>query len=320
MGAGHGRHVAADQETLERIIVKNQGPLTPESVRAIFREVLSGARALVHPLKIAYLGPEYSYSHLAAVERFGHSAELVPVATIASVFEAVHAAQVDYGVVPVENSTDGRIADTLEMFARLTVRICGEVQLRIHHHLLANCPRSLVREVCSKPQALSQCREWISKQLPGAALVETSSTTVAAQQAAEKPGTAAIASRQAAVNYGLDVIASGIEDNKHNVTRFSVLGQQPAERSGDDKTSLMFELAHRPGALADAMTIFKRNRLNLTWIESFPIHGSANEYLFFVELEGHPSELRVRRAIASLQRKTVRAEILGSYARTQPVD
>ncbi len=175
---------------------------------------------------------------------------------------------------------------------------------------------SEVREVYSKPQALSQCRTWLASHLPEARTVEMASTAAAARLAAEKPGAAAIASRQAGVHYALDVIAADIEDNRHNVTRFAVIGDQSPARTGNDKTSLMFELPHQPGALADAMAIFKRNRLNLTWIESFPMPNTPNEYLFFVEFQGHPAEPGAERALAALARKTVRLEVLGSYPAT----
>jgi chorismate mutase/prephenate dehydratase len=177
-----------------------------------------------------------------------------------------------------------------------------------------------VTDVYSKPQALSQCRDWLAKHLPQAQLHETASTTAAAEIAAEKQGAAAVASRQAAVNYGLDVIAPNIEDNQNNVTRFAVIGHHAHERTKNDKTAIMFEVEHKPGAVADAMNLFKRNRLNLTWIESFPIPGVPSEYLFFVELEGHESETRVKRAIAALTKKSVRLEVLGSYEKTEIVD
>lgn len=313
--------VLPDQlQQLNAFLEHNKGPLDEHAVRAVFRELVSGSRCLVKKLRVAYLGPQYSYSHLAAVERFGQSAELVPVATIAAVFEELSRGHANFGLVPIENSTDGRIVDTLDMFARLPVRICGEVQLRIHHHLLGKCPREEVHEVYSKPQALSQCRDWLAKHMPAARAVEMTSTAAAAQLAADKQGAAAIASLQAAANYGLNVIASNIEDNKHNVTRFAVIGGEPEPRTGRDKTALMFEIAHRSGALADVMSVFKRAGLNLTWIESFPMSGSRNEYLFFVELEGHNSDARVRRALTALQRKTVRLEVLGSYRKAEPVE
>jgi chorismate mutase/prephenate dehydratase len=306
-----------EDEVLNHVLELNRGPLSAESVRAVFREIISGARQLEQRQRVAFLGPLYSYSHLATLHRFGQSIELVPVGTIAAVFEEVHRKQANYGLVPIENSTDGRIADTLDMFTRLRVRICSEVQLRIHHTLLGRCPRSDVAEVYSKQQPLSQCRNWLAKHLPSVRTIEVTSTSTAAQVAVEKPGAAAIASIQAATAYGLDVLAENIEDNPDNITRFAVIGADVAPRSGRDKTAAMFEIEHRPGSLAEAITIFKRNRLNLTWIESFPI--ARGEYLFFIELDGHESDLRVRRAFQTLGKKTKRLEILGSCPRTEPV-
>ena len=308
-----------EEEVMARALGLSKGPLADECVRAVFREVISGARALERRLRVAYLGPEYTYSHLAALERFGQSVELVPVGSIAAVFEEVDQSQSDFGLVPLENSTDGRIADTLDMFTRLPVRICGEVQLWIHHNLLGKCPRTEVKEVYSRPQALSQCRNWLGKHLMGARAVEVTSTTTAAQLAKEKPGAAAIASLQAGIHYGLDVLAESIEDNKDNMTRFAVIGDQSAERTGADKTALMFQIVHRPGTLAETMAIFKRNRVNLTWIESFPAGLPDGGYVFFLELEGHERDARIRRSLASLQRKTSRLEVLGSYPQSRPV-
>ncbi len=261
------------------------------------------------------MGPMYSYSHLAAIHRFGQSVEFVPVATIAAVFEDVDRGHSDYGLVPVENSTDGRIADTLDMFTRLPVRICGEIDLKIHHFLLGKCPRTDVKEVYSKPQAISQCRNWLAKHLPAARTIEVTSTSTAAQLAAEKPGAAAIASIQAGVHYGLEILAENIEDNPGNITRFAIIGGDRPERTGNDRTALLFQTEHRPGALDEAMKIFKRYKLNLTWIESFPVPGMARVYLFFVEMEAHETDIRFRRAIAALQKKTLRLEILGSFPR-----
>ena len=311
---------AREEEVISRVLQLNKGPLAELSIRAVFRELISGSRALEKLLRVAYLGPPYSYSHLAAIERFGQNVELVPVASIPAVFEEVNRRHAEFGIVPVENSTDGRVADTLDMFSRLPVRICGEVQLRIHHNLLGKCARSEVEEVYSRPQALSQCRHWLSRHLPTARTIEVTSTSTAAQLAQDKPGAAAIASVQAGVNYGLTVLAANIEDHEGNLTRFAVIGEDTGARTGSDKCALMFEIEHRPGALADAMTIFKRNRLNLTWIESFPIARPEGGYMFFVELEGHEQDLRVRKATASLERKTVRLEVLGSYAKMAPID
>ncbi len=264
---------------------------------------------------IAYLGPIYSYSYLAAVKHFGSAASLVPVATIAAVFDELVRGQAAFGVVPIENSTDGRVVDTLGMFARWPVRVCGEVLLPVHHCLLGRCPRGEITEVYSKPQALSQCRGWLSQHVPDARLIEVASTTAAARLAAEKTGAAAIASFEAGVHHGLEVIDENIEDNSHNVTRFAVIGNRPCDPTGRDKTSLMFQLKHQPGALADAMVTFRDAKINLTWIESFPLPSHPNEYLFFVELEGHEKSKPVAAAIQKLRGQTLRLEVLGSYAR-----
>ena len=228
--------------------------------------------------------------------------------------------QSDNGLVPIENSTDGRIADTLDMFTRLPVRICGEVNMPIHHTLLGKCPRTEVKEVYSKPQALSQCRNWLAKHLPAARTVEVTSTSTAAQLAREKPGAAAIASFEAGVHYGLDVVVENIEDNASNTTRFAVIGDKAADRSGNDRTALLFQVEHRPGALAEAMNIFKREGVNLTWIESFPVPESPRTYLFFVEMEGHETDKPLRRAVSTIGKKALRLEILGSFPVTATDD
>jgi len=308
-----------EEEVLSRAVELSDGPLSEQCIRAIFREIISGSRAIEKMLRVAFLGPLYSYSHLAAIHRFGQTVEFLPVGTIGSVFEEVHVGLADYGLVPVENSTDGRIADTLDNFIRYPVKISAEVQLRIHHNLLGRGARSEVKEVYSRPQALSQCRGWLSTHLPLARTIEVTSTSTAAQVASEKPGAAAIASLQAGIHYGLDPIATNIEDNQENLTRFAVISHQTAPRSGNDKTAIMFQLEHRPGTLADAMTIFKRGRVNLSWIESFPIPDSGGDYLFFIELQGHQRDVKVKRAIASLGKKSVRLDILGSYAASAPV-
>jgi chorismate mutase/prephenate dehydratase len=309
-----------EQELLHHAIDGVKGTLAEHSLRAVWQILSSGARSAIKATRVAYLGPQYSYSHIAAIEHFGTQMELAPVASIKSVFEELVHNTATYGVVPIENSTDGRIVDTLDMFARNPVRICGEVQLKIHHQLLGRCTRAEITEVYSKPQALSQCREWLGKHVPQARLVEMTSTTAAAQLAAEKPGAAAVASLQAAEAYGLNVIDTNIEDNRHNATRFAVLGGQEPKRTGKDKTAIMFEAPHRPGSLADAMGVFKRNRLNMTWIESFPIIGARNQYLFFVEFEGHQSESRVKKALEQLKPRTIRLETLGSYPKAEPVE
>jgi chorismate mutase/prephenate dehydratase len=327
-----------DPAAVQQAVDQNDGPLPAAAVQAVFRELLGGIRAASAPLRVAYLGPPYTYSHLAAIARFGQSAELLPVATIASVFEEVERGHAAYGVVPIENSTDGRVADSLECLARgadaerrgapdrtaalhasglkpqASIQICGEVPLRIHHCLLGRGERSEIRRVASKPQALSQCRNWLAAHLPGVKIEAAASSAEAASLAAAEPDTAAIAAEQAAVNHGLNVLARNIEDNPDNVTRFAIIGPQSAKPTGRDKTSLVFEAPHEPGALADAMAIFKRAKLNLTWIESFPIPQARGRYLFFLEFQGHSDDPPAKRAIASLEKKSLRLVVLGSYA------
>jgi chorismate mutase/prephenate dehydratase len=302
-----------EEESIARAVELSKGPLPARAMRAVLRESVSGVRSLVRELRIALLGPLYSYSHLAAIHRFGQMVEFMPVGSIAAVFEEVNRGHSDFGIVPVENSTDGRVADTMDMFTRLPVRICGEVELEIRHALLAKCVRADIREVYSRPQALSQCRNWLAKHLPQARTIEVTSTSTAAQLANEKPGAAAIASLQAGIHYGLNVLAEQIEDNPSNTTRFAVIGDHPNPRTGRDKTAMMFQVEHRPGGLADALNVFKRNRLNLTWIESFPMPGCKGTYLFFAEMEGHETDARLRRTIAALQHKAIRLEVLGSF-------
>lgn len=304
---------------VQQAVANSTGPMGNDAVRAVFRELISGTRAVQMPLRVAYLGPEFTFSHLAAIERFGQSAQLVPVGTIAAVFEEVERGRAQYGVVPMENSTDGRVSDTLDCFSRSHVRICGELPLRIHHCLLGTGSRDEVRIVYSKPQPLSQCRNWLARHLPNANLQEVASTADAARRAKDNPHTAAVASLQAGVNYQLPVLVQNIEDNADNVTRFAVISTSASHRTGHDKTALMLEIAHQPGALADAMAIFKRNRLNMTWIESFPIPGHRGRYLFFVEFVGHQEEPPARNAIAALTKNALRIEVLGSYAQTEPV-
>jgi chorismate mutase/prephenate dehydratase len=310
----------ADEYLSEVIEKGNPGPLTAGTVRGMFREMISGARSAVKVLRIAYLGPAYTYTHLAALERFGTSASFIPVNNIAAVFEEVNRGHADYGMAPIENSTDGRVVDTLDMFTRLPLKICGEVQLAIHHNLMSRCQRGEITEIYSKPQALSQCRDWLGRNMPQSRLIEVTSTATAAQLARDKFGAAAVASRQAAVQYELQIVAENIEDNKTNVTRFAVIGDEVTRPSGDDKTAVLLQIPHKPGSLAEALISFKKNNMNLTWIESFPLKGPEVGYLFFLEFEGHAADARTKRMLAELEKKAVRLELLGSYPRSEPIE
>jgi chorismate mutase/prephenate dehydratase len=304
----------------QELTAANPGPLPIAAVRGVFRQILSASRQKVKTHRVAYLGPQFSFTHLAAIERFGESADLIPVSTIASVFEEVNRGHADYGLVPIENSTDGRIVDTLDMFTRLPLRICGEVQIAVHHNLCSKSPRSEITEIYSKPQALSQCREWLSRNMPQARLIEVTSTSTAAQLARDKPGVGAVASRQAAVEYDLQVVAEKIEDNANNVTRFAVIGDQPNKPSGHDRTAVLLQIPHEPGSLSDALQSFKRNKLNLSWIESFPLRGPETGYLFFIDFEGHLNDGRTKKTLEELSRRAIRMEVLGSYPRSEPLE
>jgi chorismate mutase/prephenate dehydratase len=317
---------AREEEVLQNVLAindKGKGPLDANTIRAIFREIMSGSRALQKMLKVACLGPEYSFSHLAAVERFGQAVEFLPVDSIAAVFEEVDRGHVDFGVVPVENSSDGRVADTLEMFQRMPhLVISAEVRLQIHHNLMANCEPQEIRRVYSKPQALSQCRNWLAKNLPQAAQKEVSSTATAADLAKREPGAAAVASRQAAVHYGLRILFTEIEDSPHNETRFAVIGHQKCGRTGHDKTAVMFRVPHHPGSLVDALDVFKQHKINLTWIESFPGHpqtpASKPEYTFFTDFEGHTEDTKVAKALKALGEHCLEVHVLGSFPLASP--
>ncbi len=309
-----------DDEMLAAVQQANAGPVTPDALRAIYRQLISSARRQVRTQRVAYLGPAHSYSHQAAIERFGESADLIPVTTIASVFEEVNRGHAEFGIVPIENSTDGRIVDTLDMFTRLPLRICGEVQISVQHNLVAKCSRSEIHEVYSKPQAFSQCRNWLNRHMPHARLHDVTSTSTAAQLARDKHGAAAIASTKAAAEYGLNIIAESIQDNKNNVTRFAVIGDLVSNATGSDRTALLLQIPHKPGALADALTIFKENKINLSWIESFPLRQPETGYLFFLDFEGHQKDAKVKKALESLAKLAVRLEILGSYPRCDMVN
>jgi chorismate mutase/prephenate dehydratase len=313
----HGSEVftpVREEEVLQHVVDANKGPLRADSIRAVFREIISGSRALQKTLKVAYLGPEYSFSHLAAVERFGQSIEFVKVGSIAAVFEEVNRGHVEFGVVPLENSTNGSIADTLDMFTRMPhLLICSEVRLPIHHNLLSNVEQQRINRVYSHPQALAQCRTWLSKNMPHALLKEVSSTAVAADLAHQEQGAAAVASKQAAVTYGLRVLFENIEDSPYNETRFAVVGHQKSPRTGHDKTAVMFRIPHSAGSLVEALDVFKQSKINLTWIEAFPTRTAKAEYIFFVDFDGHLEDAKVSKALKALQERCEEVSLLGSF-------
>ena len=309
----------ADDDAVAALVAANPGPLPDAALAAVARELRFAAVNAVRPVRVAYLGPEHSFSHRAAVRRFGETADLCPVAGIAAVFESVGRGDAAFGLVPVENSTDGRVVDTLAAFAGLPethgVTVVGEVSLPIHLHLLGTGERSAVRRVYSKPQALSQCRGWLAAHLPNAEPLPESSTAAAAARAKTEPGAAAVGGERLAVEHGLTLLAERIEDNPRNVTRFAVLGTDPTAPTGDDRTALLLRIPHEPGSLADTLAVFGRHGVNLSLIESFPLPGGEPGYQFFLDCDGHANDAPVAACLRSLGRVCERVRVLGSYAR-----
>jgi chorismate mutase/prephenate dehydratase len=307
-------NAAREEEVLGNILKAHKGPLQEVTVKAIFRELISGSRALQSVQRVAFLGPDYSYSHIAAIERFGQSAEYSQVGSIQAVFDEVTRKHANFGVVPLENSTDGRIADTLDCFVRNPgVKICSEIRMRVHHHLLANCQPAEIRRVYSKAQALSQCRQWLSKNVPNASTHPVNSTADAARLVQTEPFAAAVASRQAGVRYGLKTLFACIEDYPENETRFAVISSADSGKTGHDKTAVLFQVPHTPGSLADVLNACKANKVNLTWIESFPYKDAKGEYVFFIDFEGHQDEPRVKKLLKTLDDICDEVKVLGSY-------
>jgi chorismate mutase/prephenate dehydratase len=302
-----------ERAVLQRISRRNPGPLTNESLRAIYREIMSSALVLQKTLTVAYLGPEATFTHQAAIRRFGASLRYLPQKTIADVFTEVSKNRADYGVVPVENSTEGVVTHTLDMFVDSDLQIVAQIVLPVQHCLLAGCPRSQIRKLYAHPQALGQCRAWVQANLPHVEIIETSSNARSAELAAREKWAAAIAGVLAAERYDVPVLDYDIQDSVVNVTRFLVLGRQCSPPTGDDRTSLMFSTVDRAGALYHALAPFRRCRINMTKIESRPSKRKAWEYFFFVDCEGHMEDRRLAKAIALLGVHCSYVKVLGSY-------
>jgi len=308
---------AREKEILARLTRTNRGPLTSENIRAIYREIMSASFALEKPLVIAYLGPRATFTHLAAIKRFGGSVSYLPCNSIGDVFLEVEKDNADYGVVPIENSIEGAVSHTLDMLVDADLKVCAQIMLDITHNLLSREPEGRIQRIYSNPQVFGQCRLWIESNLPKADLVEVSSTTRAAQVATKERGAACIASLLAAKEYNLKIIARGIEDSPHNITKFLVIGKFESEPTGEDKTSIMFSIKDRVGALHDMLMPFKRHRINLTKIESRPSKRRAWDYFFFIDFIGHRSQKRVWKALAELEEKCKFLKVLGSYPMTE---
>jgi len=306
-----------EREIYERLTAENPGPFPNEALKSVFREIISASLALEAPMKVAFFGPKATFTHIAAMHQFGLSAELIPQKSIPTVFEDVEKDRAQYGVVPVENSTEGMVSHTLDMFMESDLKIIAEVFLEIHHYLLSRTGRlEDIKKVYSHPQPIAQCREWLAENLPNIPVVDVASTAVAAQIVSEDYTSAAIASELASSMYDLKVVRERIEDQVHNFTRFLVVGKKFAEKSGDDKTSLMFSVRDEPGILHRMLEPFAKRGINLSKIESRPLKKKAWEYIFFLDLTGHISDPSVSEAIQELRACCQFVKVLGSYPRT----
>jgi len=304
-----------ESNVYERVVSQNRGPLTAESIRAIYREIMSGTLSLEGPIRIAYLGPVATFTHLASIKKFGSSVQYIPVNSITEVFLEVDKGRADYGVVPIENSTEGAVSHTLDMFIESELKICSEISLEIAHHLLGRkVKRSQnIKRIYSNPQVFGQCRIWLEANLPNSQLVEVSSTAKAAEIAKREKNSVCIASSLAAECYGLQVYQKSIQDYAHNVTRFLIIGRTEPKPTRNDKTSVVFSIKDKVGALHDILATFKKNGINLTKIESRPSKKRIWDYYFFVDMKGHHEDAKIKKALKNLRMHTHFIKVLGSY-------
>ena len=307
-----------EAQILHRVIKNNKGPLPDERITAIFREIISSCLALEQKIKVAFLGPEGTFSQEAANKHFGQAVETVPVGSIGQVFRAVENGTVDYGVVPIENSTEGVISYTLDVFMNSPLKISGEIKMRIHQNLMTHPERDVenlkyIRRVYSHQQSLAQCREWLDTHLPHAERIPVSSNTEAAKLALEDDAAAAIAGNLAAQTYGLKIVHKNIEDSQDNTTRFLVIGKQDVPPSGVDKTTLMVSAKNRAGALYHLLAPLAANGLDMTRIESRPSRNANWEYYFFMDVNGHVEDDNVKKALQELEEEAELVRVLGSY-------
>ena len=297
----------------ERLAKLNKGPVPDKAMQAIYREIMSCSLSLEKSLNIAYLGPEATYTHQAAIRKFGQSLLYSPQKTIKDVFSEVEKDRADYGVVPIENSTEGVVTHTLDLFVESSLKIVAQIVMPIQHCLVRNNLRTKIRKLYSHPQALAQCRDWLQQNMPSVEIIEASSTTRAAEMAAAEKSAAAIAGSLAAQRYDLQIVDHNIQDNASNATRFFVLGRKCSPSTGKDRTSLVVGIEDKVGALHQVMEPFRKNKLNMTKIESRPSKRKAWEYLFFIDCDGHFEDKKVANAIAELDNMSRFVKILGSY-------
>jgi chorismate mutase/prephenate dehydratase len=302
-----------EEQLLQSLIARSQGRISPESVRAIYREVMSASLSLEKQIAIAFLGPAATWTHQAARAKFGGSVQYSPHTNIADVFNDVARGRAEYGVVPVENSTDGAVSHTLDMFVDSDLKICAQILLKIENNLLARVPKEQIKKVYSHPQVFGQCRDWLRENMRSVELIETSSTTRAAELAASDPQAGALAGKMAAEVYQLSILAAGIDDRPDNATRFLVIGRQSCPPTGRDRTSVMFCLQDKPGALFAALRPFDHWKISMSKIESRPSRRKAWEYFMFADVEGHHDDEQLLAALNELRGHCSILKILGSY-------
>lgn len=307
-----------EEEVFRKLVDINDGPLNEEAIRSIYREVISAGVALEKQISVAYLGPEATYTQQAAVKNFGSSLRYLPMRTIADVFSAVERGEADYGVIPIENSTEGSVEDSLDMFVETDLKIVAQIFLEISLCLISESPIGEIRSVHSKDNALGQCRQWLGRMLPGTDRIETESTAGAVQFVKSHPGTAAIASKIAAESYSVPVVAENIQDKTDNFTRFFVIGRDSSEGlgHGNDRSSYVFSLKDEPGALHKALAPFDERNVNLSKIESRPSRRKLWDYYFFIDIIGHNNDPEVAEAVAELEKTCSMVKWLGSYPNT----
>ncbi len=306
---------APDREkaVFDKIAKTNKGPLANKALIAIWRELMSASFFLERPLRIAFLGPKGSFTHTAAMLKFGQSVEYEAVTDIRTVFDEVSKGHSDLGVIPIENSAGGGVIESLDAFIDTDVLTCAEVYMAIHHNLLANCALDEIQKVYSRPEVFAQCRNWLSATLKEIGTIPVASSARAAQMAAQEPNAAAIGSKVAAELYGVKIVYENIEDVASNVTRFLILSKEDAKPSGDDKTALLFSTSHKTGALVDVLKVFKKYGLNMTNIESRPSKKREWEYYFFVDLLGHKTQDIVQKALDEVRQHCLQLSVLGSF-------
>ncbi len=314
--ANHFHVPHREREIFERLKSQNSGPFPDKAVESVFREIISATLALEKPLNIAFLGPETTFSHQAAVRKFGHAAEFCPANNIGDIFNMVEKGHADYGVVPIENSIEGVVNLTLDSFVDSPLVICDEIRLGISHCLLSYSgdPKQ-IKEIHSHPQALAQCRNWLAEHFPNVELIPTSSTATAAKLAEKNKRIGAVASKLAVESCDLKIIAQKIEDEARNTTRFLIIGKEMAKKAKANKTSIMFSIRDETGSLLKILQMFARHDINLTKIQSRPLRNRPWEYLFFVDFQGHLEDAGIKKVLSTLKKRSLFLRVMGSYPR-----